>query len=179
MTLQTYANLFEIIGGAIVIVTLILLVIQIRQNTLALRSATVLESHKTTLTVYGMLLDDSMISVLNKGMPRPTELTPIEKAKFHAFWTATLQNYQQTFFQIRSGTYDRSLYDGWWQVLRDNFLSPGFKLHWEQRKFILSPEFQSFVEQEVLSRAPTPGHLAAVAKNADQKLSGSTPNEGG
>lgn len=155
MTLEFYANLFEIAGGAIVVVTLIFLVVQMRQNTHALKSATVLGSHNTTLTVYGMMVQDSMMQALVKGMSRPSDLSPVEKAKFHAFWTATLQNYQQTYFQIRAGTYEESLYDGWWQVLRDNFLSPGFQQHWEQRKFILSSEFQEFVEREVLSRTPT------------------------
>lgn len=167
MTLEQYANLFEIVGGAIVVITLIFLVIQLRQNTRAVRSATVLGSHNTTLTIYGMLVEDSMIEVLVKGMPRPTELTPVEKAKFHAFWTATLQNYQQTFFQIRAGTYEKSLYEGWWQVLRDNFLSPGFELHWKQRKFILSREFQKFVEHEVLTRTPTSGYEESVSKKSE------------
>lgn len=164
MTLEQYANLFEIVGGAIVVITLIFLVIQLRQNTRALMSATVLGSHNTTLTVYGMLLEDSMIHVLVKGMPNPSELSPVEKAKFNAFWTATLQNYQQTYFQIRTGAYDKSLYDGWWQVLRDNFLSPGFQLHWEQKKFILSPEFQDFVEEDVMSRSPTVDYEKSVSK---------------
>ena len=169
MTLEQYANLFEIVGGAIVIITLIFLIIQIRQNTRALKSATVLGSHNTTLTVYGMLIDDSMIEVLAKGMPRPSDLTKVEKAKFYAFWTATLQNYQQTFFQIRAGTYEENLYDGWWQVLRDNFLSPGFELHWQQRKFILSPEFQEFVEHEVMSRTPTSGYVESVSKKMESR----------
>ena len=164
MTLEQYANLFEIVGGAIVIVTLIFLVIQLRQNTRALMSSTVLGSHNTTLTVYSMLIEDSMIQVLVKGMPDPSSLSPVEKAKFNAFWTATLQNYQQTYFQIRAGAYDESLYDGWWQVLRDNFLSPGFQLHWKQRKFILSPEFQDFVEKEVMSRSPTADYEKSVSK---------------
>jgi len=164
MTLEQYANLFEIFGGAIVIVTLIFLLIQLRQNTHALKSATVLGSHNTTLAVYGMLMEDSMIKVLVKGMPKPSDLTPEEKAKFHAFWTATLQNYQQTFFQIRAGTYDEDLYDGWWQVLRDNFMSPGFELHWKQRKFILSRDFQEFVEKEVLCRPPTSNYAKSLSK---------------
>ncbi len=171
MTLEQYANLFEIVGGAIVVITLIFLVIQLRQNTRALKSATVLGSHNTTLTIYGMLLEDSMIQVIVKGMPRPSELSAVEKAKFNAFWTATLQNYQQTFFQIRAGTYDENLYDGWWQVLRDNFLSPGFQLHWKQRKFILSPDFQEFVEREVLSRTPTPDYVESVTKKGDRDAS--------
>ena len=58
MTLDQYANLFEIVGGVIVIITLVFLVIQLRQNTRALKSSTVLFSHNTTLTVYGMLLED-------------------------------------------------------------------------------------------------------------------------
>ena len=164
MTLEHYANLFEIIGGIIVVITLIFLVVQLRQNTHALKSATLLGSHSTTLSVYGMLVEDSMIQVLVKGMPRPSDLTPVEKAKFHAFWTATLQNYQQTYFQIRAGAYDESLYDGWWQVLRDNFLSPGFQLHWKRRKFILSPEFQEFVEKDVMSRSPTADYEKSVSK---------------
>lgn len=167
MTLEHYANLVEIVGGAVVIVTLIFLVIQLRQNTLAVRSATVLGSHNTTLTVYSMLVEDSMIKVLAKGMPRPADLSPVEKAKFHAFWTAALQNYQQTFFQIRAGTYEESLFDGWWQVLRDNFLSPGFQLHWQQKKFILSSEFQDFVESEVLTRRPTSGYAESVSKKSE------------
>jgi hypothetical protein len=177
MTLDQYANLFEIVGGAIVVVTLIFLVVQIRQNTHALRSATVLGSHNTTLTVYGMMVQDSMIQVLCKGMPQPSGLSTVEKAKFHAFWTATLQNYQQTYFQIRAGAYDESLYDGWWQVLRDNFLSPGFQLHWKQRKFILSREFQDFVEQEVLTRTPTADYAESVSKRTGRESSTEEPHE--
>lgn len=169
MTLGQYANIFEIVGGAIVVVTLIFLVVQMRQNTLALKSATVLGSHNTTLTIYGMMVQDSMIQVLCKGMPRPSDLTSVEKAQFHAFWTATLQNYQQTYFQIRAGAYEESLYDGWWQVLRDNFLSPGFQLHWKQRKFILSREFQEFVEQDVLNRPPTRDYAETVSKRGESQ----------
>ena len=131
-----------------------------RQNTRALKTSTVLGSHNTTLTVYGMLIEDSMVEVLHKGMPRPSDLTPVERAKFNAFWTATLQNYQQVHFQIGAGTYDENLYDGWWQVLRDNFLSPGFQIYWDQNKHILSATFRDFVETDVLARAPTRG-LAA------------------
>jgi len=169
MTLEQYANLFEIVGGAIVVITLVFLVIQLRQNTRALKSATVLGSHKTTLTIYEMLLEDSMIKVLVKGMPRPSDLTSEEKAKFNAFWTATLQNYQQTFFQIRAGAYDEDLYDGWWQVLRDNFMSPGFELYWKHRKFILSRDFQEFVEKEVLCRPPTSDYAKSLSKKGTTK----------
>jgi hypothetical protein len=74
-----------------------------------------------------------------------------------------LQNYQHAYFQIRAGAYDERLLDGWWQVLIDNFLSPDFRLHWKQRKFVLNPEFQNFVEEEVMNRQPTADHAKALA----------------
>lgn len=164
MTLEQYANFFEIVGGAIVVVTLIFLVIQLRQNTHALKSTMRLGIQGPTISIYQMLSEDSMMEAVIKGMPRPSDLTPIQKGKFNAFCTVTLQNYQQTYYQIREGNYDQILFDGWWQVLRDNFLSPGFQLHWKQRKFILSPEFRNYVEKEIMSLQPTPGYAESIAK---------------
>ena len=155
MTLEEYSYLFEIIGGMIVIVTLILLLIQLRQNTMALKATTMQALQGLRLTTYEMLIDDSMMEAYLKGMSRPSELTPVEKGKFNAFWTMALQQYQHTYFQIREGAYDKTMSEGWWQVLRNNFASPGFREHWEHRKFILTPQFQRFVETEVMSRQPT------------------------
>ena len=79
MTLEQYANLFEIVGGAIVVVTLIFLVIQLRQNTRALKSTIILCNQGHTLTVYQTLMEDSMMEVILKGMPRPSDLTPVRR----------------------------------------------------------------------------------------------------
>ncbi len=168
MTLDQYANIAEIIGVIIIVVTVIFLTVQVRQNTLALKSTTLLGNQAHTLTVHQMLMEDPMMEVILKGMPQPSDLTPVEKGKFNAFWTVTLQNYQQTYFQIRAGTYDPDSFDGWWQVLRNNFLSPGFQLHWKQRKFILSSEFQKFMEEEVMSRQPTPEYAESLAERGDR-----------
>ena len=162
MALEQYASLFEIVSGVIVIVTLIFVVIQLRQNTLAINSATVLGTHNHTLGVYEVMTDDSMMEVLVKGMPRPEDLTPVEKGKFDAFWTMAMQNYQQTLYQINSGTYPAYLFDGWWQVLRDNFMSPGFQRYWRNRRHFLSDEFQRFVEDQVKSREPTAAYAQVL-----------------
>ncbi len=164
MTLEQYANLFEILGGSIVLVTLIFLVIQLRQNTRALKSATLQGHQANSISISQMLVEDSMLEVLIKGMPQPSELTPIERGKFNAYWTITLMNYQETYFQIRAGFYDPDLFDGWWQSLRNNFLLPGFRLHWEHRSLTLSSEFRKFVDEQIMSREPTPGYAEALAQ---------------
>jgi hypothetical protein len=108
------------------------------------------------MTAYGMLLEDPMMEIFIKGMRDPSGLDSVEKGKFNAFLTVTLHSFQQTYLQILAGAYEPHVTDGWWQVMRNNFLSPGFKLHWEQRKFMLAPEFRDFVETDVMGRDPTP-----------------------
>ena len=161
--LDQYANLAEILGGGIVLVTLIFLVIQLRQNTRALKSATLQGSQANSISIYQMLVDESMLEVLIKGMPRPSELTPVERGKFNSYWAIALLNYQETYFQIRAGFYEPDLFDGWWQALRNNFLSPGFRLHWEHRSYTLSSEFRKFVDEQIMSREPTAGYAKALA----------------
>ncbi len=53
MTLEDYPYLVEIVGGIFVVVTLIFVIIQLRQNTLALKSSTLQGIHNQTMTAYG------------------------------------------------------------------------------------------------------------------------------
>ena len=162
MTLEQYAYLAEIIGVILIVATFIFLAVQLRQNTRAVKSATLQSIHNKTMTAYEMLMDDSMMDTFIKGMREPSDLTAIEKGKFNAFWTVALHTFQNDYFQIQAGTYDGRIQDGWWQVLRNNFLSPGFRLHWEKRKFVLAPEFREFVETEIMKRQPSPDYQEAV-----------------
>ncbi len=139
-----------------VIVGIAFLAYEMRQNTIAVRSASAQGVQDQIVAVYDMLMDDSMADIMLRGMPAPEALSPQEMAKFQSFWTTAMQAFQNTFVQVNEGAYDASLAAGWWQLLRNNFESPGFLLHWNSRRFLLSPEFQEFVESEVMAMEPTP-----------------------
>ena len=163
MTLEQYAYLAEIVGVMIIVLTFVFLAVQLRQGTQALRSATAQNINNQTMTAYAMLLQDPMMEIFIKGMREPSGLNSVEKGKFNAFLTVTLHSYQQVYLQILSGAYDARVQDGWWQLMRNSFLSPGFQHHWEQRKFMLDPEFRKFVETDVMSRDPSPGFTPRAA----------------
>lgn len=59
MTLDYYANVAEIVGVIIVIVTLIFLAMQIRQNTRALRSTTIQEVMQSELAMMSILVENA------------------------------------------------------------------------------------------------------------------------
>ncbi len=162
MTLEQFANLAEIVGVIIVALTFIFLTIQLRQGTLALKAATVQNLQNQTMTVYGMLLDDMEIFI--KGMRDPSALSGVEKGKFNALLTVNFHALQNAYFQIQSGAYDARMQEGWWQMMRNNFLSPGYQRYWDRRKFMLDPGFREFVESGVLALEPTPEYAERVAK---------------
>ena len=59
MTLDYYANLAEIIGVVIVIVTLVFLALQIRQNTRALRSTTIQEVMQSEIAMMSLIVENA------------------------------------------------------------------------------------------------------------------------
>ena len=162
MTLEQYANFAEIVGVIIVVLTFMYMTIQLRQGTRALKSVTVQSLQNQTMTVYGMLIEDMEIFI--EGMRDPSALSAVERGKFNALLTVNLHALQNAYLQIQSGAYDERMQDGWWQVMRNNFLSPGYQGHWDRRKFMLDTEFREFVETEVLKREPTPQYVERVAQ---------------
>ena len=158
MTIEQYASFAEIVGVIIVALTFVFLTMQLRQNTSALKSTAAYSHLSHTTAVYGMLLEDMEIFI--QGMRDPSALTAVERAKFNALLTINLQALQNGYLQVQEGFGNARMQDGWWQVMRNNFLSPGYQGHWERRKFMLDPEFREFVEMEVLEREPTPPYAA-------------------
>jgi hypothetical protein len=153
------AQKIQILANVGVIAGIIFVGVELRQNTTAVNSEASHGMQGLITAVYEMLLHDPMMDIYQRGMADPANLTSIEAAKFHAFWTVNLQAYQNLYFQVREGAYDATSADGWWQVLRNLLEYPGAQEHWFARGFILSAEFREFVENDVMSREPNTGVL--------------------
>ena len=162
MTLEQYAYFAEIVGVIVIVLTFIFLAIQLHQGTRALKAASVQDLQDQTMTVYGMLLEN--MEVFMKGMRDPSALSAVERGRFNALLTVSTHALQNAYFKVQSGVYSGRMQEGWWQTMRDNFLSPGYQHYWERRKSMLDPEFREFVEMDVLKREPTPGYAERVAQ---------------
>ena len=69
MDLTQLANLGEFIGGVAVLVTLIYLAVQVRQNTLSNRVSTLLEMSEASASLNDMLASDGELSrIFETGM---------------------------------------------------------------------------------------------------------------
>lgn len=151
-TITVLANLGVIAG-------ILFLVLELRQNTVAVRSTASQGVQDQVTAIYDMLIDERMAGILSKGYEDAKTLDPTERMMFYAFWEAGFQAYQNLFYQTREGVIGPERTDGWWQHLRNNLEFPGVRVYWEQRRYMLTPEFQSFIETDVLTREPSPNFL--------------------
>ena len=158
MPLDQLANVAEIVAAALVIVSLWFVVVQLRQNTHALRSATA-ESVSGFYTEAFLRLaeQESLMQVWVQGGYEPAKLKGIDRGKFIAIWNATMWNWQNLYHQQRHRAIEPGIWQSHMRLLGSLTSSPGFKVFWAERKAIFSDEFQNFVEQDVIPMPPIEG----------------------
>ena len=161
MTLDQIANIAEITGVVIVVITLIYLSVQLHQNTQALNSSSAQATHDALTNGYLTLATDSDLNrIFRNGSQDPSTLTDDEMGQFFAFWSATMFITQNCLYQTRSGALDEELMNTWLLGLRNTVHLPGFQYFWKQRNFVFSGDMQKYVE-DVLARPPERlGHRA-------------------
>ncbi len=156
--------------------TLIFLTVQLRQGTVAVRSAATQAVQDQIANIYGAMATDSdLTEIYVRGTQHPSKLSVIETGRFMAFLTISLTAYQNMYFQKRSGAYDEHIFDGWIRLLANASCSPGFQAFWEQRSYMFSTDFRRYVESEVFNRE-IPGHppLSMPADQASGNKEGDT-----
>jgi len=153
--LSDIANLAEIFGALAVLVSLIYVGYQVKQNTSAVRSATAQEVHNNYAVWYQNVAADAALSEISlKGLQDYSSLTDLEKIRFVSTWMAFLSYTQNAFFQYTDGLLSNHLWEGWVFVMMNLFSTPGGGEFWGERSYMFSQEFQGFVTTEIMTREP-------------------------
>ena len=158
----------EFVGAIAVVVTLVYLAIQVRQNTSALRSTATQGAHDQAAALYDLLSSDTSIAdIFVRGLISPDELTSEETARFFSLSLAFMFRYQNWYLQTRSGLIEKELLESWARVLRQLSGAPGFRRFWQQRAHIFADEFVRYLDQgEILSSEPDPNYRPLGASPA-------------
>jgi hypothetical protein len=90
MSIQDWAAIGEIVGSIAIVITLVYLAAQIRQNSTQMRN----EGHSGITTTYNNLLgqllaDNSLFKIVVRGCQDWNCLTAFEQSRFHIFFTNT------------------------------------------------------------------------------------------
>jgi len=157
MSLDDLANLGQIIGALAVVISLIYVAFQIRQNTNAIRSATAQTVHEHFANWYQLIAADAELAqIAANGLRDYSSLSEQERVRFIATFMSFISYSQNAFLKWREGLLKPALWLGWEQVMMNLFGAPGGKVLWKERSYLFGEEFRRYIENDLMVRPPHP-----------------------
>ena len=156
MSIQELGSIGEFVAAIVVVITLIFLTLQTRQNTQAAKNTSALSGLLFWTNYLGPIAHDSELADLYaRGMQSFAALRPGEKVRFD-FLALTFAKGAETFFRLnREGSLDPSEWESWERLIVDVFGRPGFREWWPNRKQRYSDDFQEWIESAPLTSVPS------------------------
>jgi len=151
MNLQVLVALAEIVSAFAVTLTLIALVVSIRQNTRS-QKALAVDSLAAAITSINVPAMQSHVlgSALSKATSDWASASREERIIAHYFLFSFFKLLENAWYQQKTGVLDQAQWVGWEKLLRKYYHSEGVRqVWWPNRRHAYSPEFQRFLAQTV------------------------------
>ncbi len=153
--LQTLANIGEIIGAITVIVSLIYLATQIRQNTQAQRSENYSRALDRLAAMQSkMAQDDDFGIMFSKGVVNTEQLTPRERLRFTWRCYETFGVFEFMFHASKTNALPEEVWERWSLSVAWWLSYPGVQAWWASRPTPFTNSFTAFVDS-LLENNPT------------------------
>ena len=154
MRLKKFALIAEVVGGLAVVIGLIFVGLELRQNTLMQRvTATQALSVNYENAVDELGKDAETACIYVRGINGLDNLNGTERFRFFVLWFHILRAGEQLHYYSLEGMVDTRIWRGYERQLDEIFRLPGVQQYWQVRKDWYSDEFQNFVDQ-MIAKAP-------------------------
>jgi hypothetical protein len=164
MTLELWVALAQIVSALAVTLTLLVLVVSIRQNTKS-QKALVVDSLAAAITSINVpaMQSPALGSALSKVTADWSSATREERIIAHYFLFSLFKLLENAWYQQKAGILDQAHWLGWENLLRKYYHSEGVRrVWWLSRQHAYSPEFQSY-----LAGTKPPEDLSALGEIFD------------
>jgi len=149
MTLSDLASLATVISSAAVLVSLVYLSLQIRQNTKHTRA--MIQQARNVQIIDGEMLyatDPVLRDIAIRGDAADPSLTGEQVRAYMHFVSGQLMLFEDLFYQYKAGLIDAERHASTISAIRTTkAIRPGFRAAWEVCKHGLGHEFRAFVER--------------------------------
>jgi len=133
----------EILGALAVLITLVYLALQVRQNTQQVKLGSIQAVNASNDSAFEPIYIPENSKIFTKGQQSYADLTDHEKQVFHMLMTRLIASFDSTSYQYLHGAYDKELYWGTAQFYHQFITSPGGAQWWIENK---SPFSQACVQ---------------------------------
>ena len=149
MNWEVISAVSEILGAAGVIITVIYLAIQIRQNTRFVQGSTEQTLMSQEIEVYALMATHA--DVYQRGCESLAGLSKAERIVFDNLVFSEMSQFYAGWVQHKSGLIDQGVWQAYDNSVFLNMTEPGFKQVWEEYKYTYPRGFQDEV-QAILDR---------------------------
>ena len=147
MNWEAISAIGEIIGAGAVVLSLVYVAVQIRQNTNTLRGAAAAEAVAAIREWNSRIVDDPAINaIFMKGVEGMTNLSPEEKARFVPLMFNLFKTFEHLHYQYARGALAPEIWAGWEVAAKGYLTSPGCMEYYRERRATLSREFQQWMD---------------------------------
>lgn len=147
MQVEYLANLGEIIGAIAVVVSLIYLAVQVRQNTQAQRTENFSRALDRVAAMQANLSQDSEASVIfSKGVVDTSKLAPKERIQFTWAMYELFGAFEFMFLASKADAIPDEVWQRWLSAVAWWLTFPGVQAWWQVRPIPFTDSFTSFVE---------------------------------
>jgi hypothetical protein len=151
VTIEDLGNIGELLGAIGVIVSLIYVALQIRQNTKSVRAATFQEAMRDIAAVADLAAHDPELArIWFSGVRDLESLEWAERHRFGAYMLAFFRRVENVVYQTEQGILDRQSWEGFQEALKRIFSHPGAVAWWQRSRHAFNRQLQEFVERELL-----------------------------
>lgn len=146
----------ELVGAVAVVVSLIYLSRQVRQNTRALRTANAATVKQNFQTIARAFITDRGASDIVLRALKRDKLSPAEKLSAYAWFFDLLKSGELAYSQYISEDLDKEVWDASLQFFLAYWTTPGMREYWQDRRHAFIPEFRDAMDRWLDSEE---GHL--------------------
>jgi hypothetical protein len=147
MSLGGLASVADLINALAVVVTLIVLIVSIRQNTRSQRAVAVDSLAAAIAAINVPAIESPAVgSAVARVLTDWFSATRDERIIAHYFLFSFFKLHESAWYQQREGILDSEQWRGWEQMLRKYYHSPGVRdVWWPVRRGAFSREFQDYL----------------------------------
>ncbi len=150
MTLQDLGNIGEFVAAVGVIVSLVYLATQIRQNTRAVRSSAQQEILGDMSAFISLVTGDSdTASFYELGLADSRDLSRAERLRFSLLLTRFFYGFSRVYDLHRDGNLEPESWEAQKEILRWVIKQPGVKRWWPNARSQIPSSFADFVAREM------------------------------
>ena len=151
MKVESYALTAEIIGAVAIVVTLVILIVELRGNTDAVRAQTINAAYQAEWQRRDTVVsnDGGIAEIIVKSMSGE-ELTRVERFRLARYYTNLLDTFEYQFGEMQAGRLPADLLNvsNW----RGMWSQPGLVQGFQRSRGARNPAFVEYWEENVVNR---------------------------